>query len=203
MFLFSSADRLVAQSWFGVVTNLNLGVVDWRGFDAYQAAGLLGRALLWGTQPLLLLLLARRSRLERTTAASLAWFWIYLGALPAGAIALIVLDGPLSRLFCGADFVRTAVFVPSFALAMVPLGVVQGLGVFALASRRFPECHVFGGLGVGYAVLLYLVGRQAQQMPAYMFGGGVVAITVLLFVGVVRWGRRPERILWHESKPSR
>jgi hypothetical protein len=203
MFFFSSADRLVAQSWFGVATNLNLGVVDWSGFDAYQTAGLLGRALLWGTQPLLLLLLARRSRLDRTTAAALAWFWIYLGALLAGAVLLIVFSAPLSRLFCGADFAATARFVPSFALAMLPLGVLQGLGVFALASRRFPECHVFGGLGVGYALLLYLVGRQAQQMPAYMFGGGLVAITVLLFVGVVRWGRRPDRILWQQSKPSR
>jgi hypothetical protein len=203
VFLFSSADRLIAQSWFGVATNLNMGLVDWQGFDAYQTAGLLGRALLWGTQPLLLLLLARRSRLDQTTAASLTWFWIYLGALLAGAILLIVLTVPLSRLFCGDDFATTARFVPSFALAMVPLGVLQALGIFVLASRRFVECHVFGGLGVAYALLLYLVGRQAQLMPAYMFGGGVLAIMVLLFVGIVRWGRGPERILWNQSKPSR
>jgi hypothetical protein len=86
---------------------------------------------------------------------------------------------------------------------MVPLGVLQALGIFVLASRRFVECHVFGGLGVAYALLLYLVGRQAQLMPAYMFGGGVLAIMVLLFVGIVRWGRGPERILWNQSKPSR
>ena len=203
IFLFSSADRLIAQSWFGVVTNLNLGLVDWPAFDAYQTAGLLGRALLWGTQPLLLLLLAQRSRLTRTTPASLTWFWIYLGALVAGSFLLICFQGPLSRLFCGADFTRTARFVPSFALAMVPLGVLQGIGVFVLASRRFVECHVFGGLGLTYTLLLYLVGRQAQLMPAYMFGGGILAIMVLLFVGIARWGRAPERILWNASKPSR
>jgi hypothetical protein len=203
MFLFSSADRLIAQSWFGVVTNLNMGLVDWPGFDAYQTAGLLGRALLWGTQPLLLLMLAERSRLSQTTPASLIWFWIYLGALAAGSFLLICFQGPVSRLFCGADFFETERFVPSFALAMVPLGVLQGLGVFVLASRRFVECHVFGGLGVVYTLLLYLVGRQAQLMPAYMFGGGVLAIMVLLFVGIARWGRGPERILWNASKPSR
>jgi hypothetical protein len=203
MFLFSSADRLIAQSWFGVVTNLNMGLVDWPGFDAYQCAGLLGRALLWGTQPLLLLMLAERSRLSQTTPASLIWFWIYLGALAAGSFLLICFQGPVSRLFCGADFFETERFVPSFALAMVPLGVLQGLGVFVLASRRFVECHVFGGLGVVYTLLLYLVGRQAQLMPAYMFGGGVLAIMVRLFVGIARWGRGPERILWNASKPSR
>jgi len=203
IFLFTSGDRLVGQSWFGVVTNLNLGFVDWRAFDAYQTAGLLGRALVWGTQPLLWLLLAHRSAQNRTTLASLSWFWIYLGALVGGSILLLMFKEPLSALFCGKDFTRTAQFVPSFAVTMVPLGLLQGLGVFVLASRRLIECHVFGGLGVAYALMLYLVARQAEMMPVYMLGGSFVAMTVLLGVGIARWGRQPERILWNESKRSR
>jgi hypothetical protein len=190
VFLFTSADRLVAQSWFGVATNNNLGLVDWREFDAYQTAGLLGRGLLWGTQPLLWIFFAQRSRLDRTRAASLTFFWIYLGALLVGAVILGELSRPLSQLFCGAAFESTAFLIPHFAAAMVPLGLLQVLGFFALASRRYPECFVIGGLGVGYALLLYLVGRQPLLMPAYMFGGGAVAILMVLLVGVVRWGRR-------------
>jgi len=190
LFLFSSADRIVAQSCFGVVTNNNLGLVNWAQFDAYQTAGLLGRALLWGTQPLLWILFAQRSRLNRTTPASLTFFWIYAGALLLGAILLGCLAQPLSRLFCGGNFQSTALFVPSFAAVMVPLGLLQALGIFSLASRRYHECFVLGGCGVGYALLLYFAGRQPELMPAYMFGGGLVSLMAVLFVGVVRWGRK-------------
>ena len=190
LFLFSSADRLVAQSWFGVVTNNNLGLVNWPLFDSYQTAGLLARALLWGTQPLLWILFAQRSRLDRTTPASLSFFWIYLAALVFGAIILGCLTQPLSRLFCGDDYQLTALLVPSLAAAMVPLGLLQALGIFSLASRRYHECFVLGGCGVGYALLLYLAGRQPQLMPVYMFGGGLVSLMAVLFVGVVRWGRK-------------
>jgi hypothetical protein len=135
-------------------------------------------------------LFAQRSRLEHTTPASLTFFWIYLGALFAGAIFLDLLAGPLSRLFCGDDFQATSFFVPGLSTAMVPLGLLQALGVFSLASRRHHECFVLGGCSVGYTLLLYLVARQPQLMPAYMFGGGLVALMMMLFVGVVRWGRR-------------
>ena len=190
LFLFSSADRIVAQSWFGAPTNNNFGYVDWRMFDAYQTAGLIGRSLLWGTQPLLLILYAQRSLLDRSTPASIRWFWIYLGALLAGVIFVELFRLPLSWLFCGRDLLYTSHLVPIFALAMVPLGLLQGLGMFALASRRYPECFVLGGCSIGYTLLLYLAGRQAVLMPAYMFGGGLVALMILLFVGVVRWGRK-------------
>lgn len=190
VFLFSSADRIVAQSWFGVATSSNMRYVDWPRFDAYQAAGLLGRAILWGTQPLLWIFFAQRSRLARTTAASLIFFWIYAGALLLGAVLVACLAQPLSQLFCGDNFQSTAVFVPSFALAMIPLGLLQAMGFFALASRRYPECFVMGGCALGYVLLLFLVGRQPQLMPAYMFGGGLVSLMLLLFVGVVRWGRK-------------
>jgi hypothetical protein len=190
LFLFSSADRIVAQSCFGVVTDNNMGLVNWALFDAYQTAGLLGRGILWGTQPLLWILFAQRSRLDRTTPASLTFFWVYLGALVPGAILLGCLAQPLSRLFCGPSFQTTALLVPSLAAVMVPLGLLQALGVFSLASRRYHECFVLGGCGVGYTLLLYLAGRQPLLMPAYMFGGGLVSLTLVLFVGIVRWGRK-------------
>jgi len=190
IFLFSSADRIVAQSWFGAPVNNNIGYVDWPMFDAYQTAGLLGRSILWGTQPLLLLMFIRRSQLEKTTAASLDWFWIYLGALITGVTLLEVFKQPLSELFCGKNFASTAHLVPVFAATMIPLGLLQGLGTFALASRRYQECFVLGGCGIGYLLLLYLVGRQPALMPTYMFGGGLVALMIVLFVGVVRWGRK-------------
>jgi len=190
VFLFTNADRIVAQKWLGVAINNNLGIISWNLLDAYQTAGLLGRSLLWGTQPLLWILFAHRSPLNRTTTASLTFFWVYLGSLVAGAFLLGLLTRPLCYLFCGSNYQATALFVPSFAAVMVVLGLLQGVGIFALASRRYPECFLFSACSVGYTVLLYLAGRQAQSMIAYMFGAGVVSLMIVLFVGVVRWGRK-------------
>jgi hypothetical protein len=190
IFLFINADRIVAQSWFGVATNNNLGLVNWEEFDAYQTAGLLARSLLWGTQPLLWIFFSQRVGLTRTPFRSLSFFWIYLATLLLGVLLMTELARPLSRLFCGANFTSTSELVPSLAATMIPLGLLQVLGIFALASRRHHECFVFGGCGTGYAALLYFAGRQPLLMPAYMFGGGLVCMMIVLFVGVVRWGRK-------------
>ncbi len=84
VFSFSSIPTGSSQGWFGTVNSLNIGFVDWNLFDGYQTAGLIGRALLWGTQPFLIMLLVQRQLLQRTTKASLKFFWIYLGALVGG-----------------------------------------------------------------------------------------------------------------------
>lgn len=190
LFLFSSADRIIAQSWFGRSDDNNLGFVHWNVCDDYQTAGLLSRMLLWGTQPLLLILFIQRSRLNHTTPGSLKFFWIYLGALWGGAILLTLLGYPLSWLFSGTDSPGTYHIIPAFALAMSLLGLLQGLGVFALASRRYPECFVLGGTSIAYTLTLYFTGRQPVLMLTYMFGAGLVALLLLLFVGIVRWGRK-------------
>lgn len=188
--LFANADRIAAQHWFGTVTSDNFGLVDWEQFDAYQTAGLFGRAVLWGTQPFLWILFAQRSRVKKTTAASLTYFWIYLGALFCGVVLISQGDTFLAWLFCGTDTSSTVDMIPNFAAAMVPLGLAQGVGVFALASQRYPECYTLGGCSLGYALLLYLAGRQPQLLTAYMFAGGLVTLMIVLFVGVVRWGRK-------------
>ncbi|MCE0498261.1 MAG: hypothetical protein LV481_09990 [Methylacidiphilales bacterium] len=188
IFLFNQADRIVALSRFINPAN-NLGYVDLGLFDDYQTAGLLGRALLWGTQPLLFLLYAERSRLKKTTVASLRFFWIYLGALIAGAILLILLAPFLSWFFGRTGDDLHGSFLPGFALTMLPLGVLQGLGVFALASRRHPECFVLCGSSIVYLLLLWFLG-QPTLMLAFMLGGGIIAVMLVLSVGIVRWGRR-------------
>jgi hypothetical protein len=192
IYLFTNADRIVAQSWFGTVgvNDTNADIIDWPMFDAYQTAGLLGRSILWGTQPLLLILFLRRARMDRTTSATMDWFWLYLGLLVTGVTLIDLFDVPLTQLFCGRDYERTAHLVPGFTLTMMPLGLLQGVGIFGLASRRYIECFVFGACGIAYTLLLYGAGRHPQLMLAYMFGGGLISLMMVLFVGVVRWGRR-------------
>lgn len=189
LFIFSSADRIVAQGWFGI-DRFGYGFLDWDAFDAYQTAGLLGRALIWGAQPLLLLLVAQRLPLARTTPASLRYFWAYLGVLLGGALALIFLRQPLGWLFCGHDDPKTISFIASFAFIMIPVGMLQAVGYFALASRRYIECFVLAGCSIGYFFLLFLAGRQPELMIAYIFGGACASLLIVLFIGIVRWGRQ-------------
>jgi O-antigen/teichoic acid export membrane protein len=189
LYLFTNGDRIVAQAWFGRPQENNMGFVPWDFFDHYQTAGLLGRAILWGTQPLLLLLLVRRAGAPRTTPALRNLFWLYLGVLIVAGLAVSALAHPLTSLFCGTDDAETAMLVPGFAWLMMPLGLLQGLGIFSLASRRYPECYTLCGASLGYVALLYAVGRP-QLMLSYAFGGAWVALMLVLIVGIVRWGRR-------------
>lgn len=188
IFLFTSADRILAQAWFGRASDNNLGLVRWGLFDGYQTAGLLGRGLLWGTQPILAVLLARRAGQDRTVGATRNLFWLYLGVLIIGSTLLCLLAQPLARIFGGNDVEATAYFIPGFAVAMLPLGFLQGFGILALASRRYPECFTFGLSALAYTLFLALEGKP-QLMLSCMFGGGGVAIMLVLFIAVVRWGR--------------
>jgi hypothetical protein len=189
LYLFTNADRFLAQIWFGNSTDNNLGLVRWDLFDGYQTAGLLGRALVWGTQPILLLFLARRSPQDHTGKKARRYLWLYLAALLLGGFVLYALRQPLSRLFGGGGEEMTEYFLPGFIGAMVMMGLVQGLGFFALASRRYPECFALGAAGIAYTVFLALVGRP-QLLVSYMFGGGGVALLLVLSIGIVRWGRQ-------------
>ena len=189
LYLFTNADRIVALNWWNVKVNgYDIPSAQMRHiFDVYQATGLPARAVLWGTQPLLWMLYAERSKLDKTTAVALRFFWVYLGALIAGALAVGFL---LSNRFLAALIPESETFGPTFAVVMLPLGLVQGLGIFSLASRRYPECYVIGACGIVYALVLDFVGGRPETMLPYMFGSSVVALMIVLFGGVVRWGRR-------------
>ena len=186
-FLFINADRIVAQPWFGEASDNNMGLVRWGLFDGYQTAGLLGRSLLWGTQPILVLLLVRRANQQRTSADVRRLAWFYLGALGVGAILLHQLAVPLSRLFGGADQDITAYFIPGFSFAMVPLGLLQGLGVFALASAAIPNASPWRRQYRLYASAR--VGRHAATDPELHVRRRSRRAGSAAFLGVVRWGR--------------
>jgi hypothetical protein len=189
IYLFTNADRIVAISWMDLLSGRFLSSVGvQKGFDYYQASGLLARSLLWGTQPLLWILFAQRSRLDRTTPESLLFFWIYLGALSVGALTLGCLTAKSGLL--NTLIPLSSAYGPTFAIVMIPLGLLQGLGIFSLASRRYPECFVLGACSIGYTVVLLWCGRRPEIILPYMFGGSIIALMIVLFVGVTRWGRK-------------
>jgi hypothetical protein len=187
VYLFTSADRIVGAQWFNVVAvntsapNLQLR----QDLDHYQVAGWFVRAILWGAQPLLWLLYRERVGLTKSTARSIRHFWSYLGTVVAGLLLLVLFSrpgGPLAAI--------TGTFAPAFALIAVLLALLQGLGLFCLASRCDVECHVFAACSILYGIFLAGFGHRPDILLSDMFGGALISLMVLLLVGVVRWGRR-------------
>jgi hypothetical protein len=185
LLLFSNAHRIVAQRNFGAPDPLNLGYVNRSGFDDFQVAGLIAQRILGLTLLLLVVFWTKRSVLNRTTRASLRWFWIYLGALVTGVVLLVVAAPLANAIFTG----NPAVFLPDFAGAVFVLGLLQGVAVFALASRRWIECFLLGALSLAYTGFLGYAGSQPQLMTSCMFGGALISLMLVLFVGVVRYAR--------------
>ena len=179
--LFLNADRVAAQTAF---TARDPQFIDYARFDEYQAAGMLARSVLVGLWPLLFIFYSRRAALAKTTYASLRWFWIYLGALLAAALALGFGGGLEHVLFGGLS----DVFLPGFAGAVFLLGLVQAIGVFALASRRHVECFVLAACSLGYTAFLFIA-NNPQLLTTCMAGGALVSLALVLLVGVVRYAR--------------
>jgi hypothetical protein len=193
--LFTNGDRIVAQCLFAAsnqtqVTQTDSGAaiasfVDHPPFDDYQSAGLLVRYCLWGLLPVLFLFHARRSPLKQTTYASLRPLWIYLAALVA-ALVLLIIAAPLANvLFSGTP----SIFIPGFVGAGIALGLLQAIGIFSLASRRHVECFVLGACSLAYTAFLFGACRELQLLTTCMFAGALVSLMVVLFTGVVRYAR--------------
>ena len=141
--------------------------------------------MLAGTLALLVIFGIKRAALERTTLASLRWFWIYLGAL-AGGVVLIVFAAPL------ADASSPAIPPRSCPASRAPFSCSAWSR--ARASSRSPraaglECFVLGACSVAYTFFLFYAGRQPALMTSCMFGGALISLMLLLFVGVIRYAR--------------
>jgi hypothetical protein len=210
--LFTNADRIAAQPNLGAAdpgAMVNMptdaagnALVDYGKFDAYQAAGLCDRWILWGLLPMLALHYAQRSGLKRTTYASLRWFWIYLGALLFGMLCLVYsgnfADYLFNPPFQGVTFHtrppvhsygQIGVLLPQLSVAFFLLGLLQGIAIFTLASRRYVECFVLAACSLAYTAFVFHAGHQAQLLPGVMAGGALISLMLVLFVGVVRYAR--------------
>jgi hypothetical protein len=182
--LLGNADRIAAQGCFTSAQTSNEGFVDYGRFDEYQSSGLLARAVLWGAFPLLLPFYMHRHAQTRTTYASLRWFWIYLAVVFVASIVL-AFTGRLEHLLFGGE---PDLFLPGFSGAVFLIGLLQGIALFALASRRHVECFTLAACSLGYTVVLFFA-NSPLLLPSLMAGGALVSLAIVLLVGVVRYAR--------------
>jgi O-antigen/teichoic acid export membrane protein len=199
LFLFTSGDQIVAQYCFGPKASGHDPSAA-SLFDSYQAAGLLGRALLWGTAPILAVMFTHVSREpflspQPNTPVLLAagekgphrrkalqLLFLYSGTLIAAAVLLQVLRETLTSWFLGHASAPVADLILRFIIAMIPLGMLQAVGILCLATKAFADCLVIGVGAVVYIILLKFLGNSPENMLHSMFygGGGLILIMALL-----------------------
>ncbi len=172
-YCFYMGDALVAQHYFPGAQ-----------CDAYSAVGVLARALPIIVGPLLAVLFTSRSggRAPDSLTGQLTLLGLSALGLVCGAAGLYFL-----RTFClhaiGRNTPEAAANIAPFALTMVFVGLLQSLAFWSLASRWLKICLLYGGMGLGYWVTLFLLGKT----PAELLRAMPVAAAVALAVMFIAW----------------
>jgi O-antigen/teichoic acid export membrane protein len=184
-----SADMIFTQKYFPR---------EQTGF--YAAAGMVGRALIFFTQPLTLVMFPKLARSAATGEKSNALLLAAGATILAGSAAAIActLFPSLPLLVVGGkSFLVVAPLVPWFAWCMLPLTLSNVLISSLMARSRFGAVPWLVLVAVGYGVALSVVGRHAGSLPDTLAGLRMMIQTLgifnLLLLGVCAlftWGMK-------------
>ena len=203
--------RVVWRNWLGRVVPLTLGLGaamfmlsadmifaqkffprEQTGF--YAAAGMVGRALIFFTQPLTLVMFPKLARSAVTGEKSNALLLALGATILAGSVAAIActLFPWLPLLVVGGkSFLVVAPLVPWFAWCMLPLTLSNVLISSLMARSRFSAVPWLVLVAIGYGVALAMVGRYAGAMADTLTGLRMMIQTLgvfnLLLLGVCAW----------------
>ena len=180
-----SADMIFTQNFFPR---------EQTGF--YAAAGMIGRALVFFTQPLTLVMFPKLARSAATGEKSNA-LGLALGAtvLTGGAAAIgctLFPSLPLQLAMYGKNYIEIASpLVPWFAWCMLPLTLSMVLVNSLMARSRFAAVPWLVLVAIGYGVALLMVGRHAGNLADTQTGLRMMIQTLgvfnLLLLGVCAW----------------
>jgi hypothetical protein len=183
-FIYCFSDQLVAQR-----------NIEGYALDAYVKAGLLARAVFWGSQPLLVVYFTQRSGKSHSTRGAIGLWLIYVVVVIIGVGMLLLLRKPLCHLLL-RNAEEVTVLLPSmlsdlkrFSLVVLPVGILQGLGYYYLASEKLVESYLFGFVSLSYFAVLLVFGRSIEMLLSLMFGGAVISLLVMAIAAVIRYGR--------------
>ena len=180
-----SADMIFTQNYFPR---------EQTGF--YAAAGMIGRALVFFTQPLSSVMFPKLARSKATGEKSHA-LELALGAtLLAGGAAAIACtlfpSLPLRAAFYKPEYIAIASpLVPWFAWCMLPLTLSFVLVNSLMARSRFTAVPWLVLVAIAYGVALAMVGDHARTLPDTQAGLRMMIQTLgvfnLLLFGVCAW----------------
>ena len=170
-YCFFQGDLLVAKKFFSE-----------QDLDAYTAAGQLARALPMTVGPLLTVLFTSRSgqRAGSIVAEQLKLLVIYTAGLLCGAAGLFMLRGFCVKLIFGHPLPAAEAMIVQLAIAMVFVGLLQSLAYWALASRWTKISLLYGALGLGYWLVLLILGKTpGTLLPAMAVTSGIAFVILL------------------------
>jgi O-antigen/teichoic acid export membrane protein len=178
-----SADMIFTQNFFPR---------EQTGF--YAAAGMIGRALVFFTQPLTQVMFPKLARSKATGEKSHA-LELALGAtlLAGGAAAIVCTLLPWLPLLIvnGKSFLVAAPLVPWFAWCMLPLTLSFVLINSLMARKNFSAVPWLVLVAIGYGVALSMVGRHAGSLADTQAGLRMMIQTLgafnLIMFGVCAW----------------
>lgn len=181
-YCFTQGDLLVAQRFFSKPE-----------LDNYSSAGVFARALPMTVAPLLTVLFTHRSKTHTGDALrdQLRLIGLYAVGLICGLIGLLML-----RTFClqiiGRNTPEAAGMVGQLAMTMVSVGLLQALGMWALASRWVKIALLYGGLGLSYWITLFCLGKSPSGLLQVMPFASGMAFVILFTVWLLAMRRPPQ-----------
>lgn len=189
-FLFLQADQIVAQRFF---SGMDLG--------NYSAAGVLGRAVVLGSLPFLTVYFTQRSEITASNRQSWGLKFLYGSSLLVGSSCVYFMSDFLCRLLLGHREPQTTVWMDQFAVNMAIVGVLNAIGFFLLASRRFIECFCYGVLGLIYTGFLLQKGITPDHMLEVMRLMTGIALGMMVALILVRDYFKKKSRISHSLRP--
>ena len=175
-YCFTQGDLLVAQRNF---QGDEIGV--------YSAAALLARALPMVVGPLLVVLFTSRSgrREGDIVKEQFRLLGLYTLGLICGAVALFIMRSFCVKLIFGKESTEAAAMIARLAITMVFVGLLQAVAMWALASRWLKSALLYGGLGVGYWLILLKYGASPQRLIELMPMASGIAFGILFTIWAI------------------
>ncbi|MGA9779495.1 MAG: hypothetical protein WBS33_14590 [Verrucomicrobiia bacterium] len=172
-YFFMQSDLLVAKKFFSGAEN-----------DAYNCAERLAIALPITVSPLLTVLFTSRSgaRTGSIVGDQLKLLGFYLLGLACGATGLFVLRDFCVKLILGRPSPEAEAMIAPLAVTMIFSALLQALALWALASRWMKISLLYGVLGVGYWLTLFVRGQSPTALLQTMPVAAGTAFGLLCFV---------------------
>ena len=166
----------------------------------YAAAGMIGRALVFLTQPLSMVMFPKLARAKATGEKSHA-LELTLGTtiffVSLAAIAATILPWVPLRIMYPKEYLAAAPLVPWFAWCMLPLTLSQVMINSLMARARFSAVPWLVLVAIAYGFALCIVGRHcggaANTIPGFRTMIQTIGVFNLLMFGICAlftWGKR-------------
>ena len=172
---FTKGDLLVAQKYFGTDA------------DTYSGAVKIASGLHLAVGPLLTVLFTARSseRSGRSLKAPLSLLALYAAGLIVGATVLYFARDLCVRMLRGEYLPDTSAMVGPLAITMIFVGLIQALGMWAMASNWRKVSFFYGAIGAAYWATLLTVGRTPAALLKTMPVAAAVGFAALFVVWIV------------------